>query len=182
MSKQPKSATNQVHGARRRFEVSVIMERSEVRRGQWSYPQWTVSGVVAMDSVPTGGLQKTQIHSDGEVDRYLWTGLSLVLYQDAAESYWYNLQGQQPSLFVVCRAADDDDPNSELVPVLVTADHDEGGAYLEGDDSVFVVPIPQEVYVALERFVVNHYMPQEKRKRKRNQLSDTRGQTPKRRH
>ena len=68
---------------------------------------------------------------------------SIYLFRDAAESYWYNLVGREPSLCVVCRPGND----IELEPFAVTANYDEAGAYMEADDTVFSAPLPPEARV-----------------------------------
>ena len=64
-------------------------------------------------------------------------------------------------------------PDGELTPFRVTADHDSATVCLESDDQVFAVPIPPEIYQYLERFVVAHFVPQERKKRKRKNWSET---------
>jgi hypothetical protein len=103
------------------------------------------------------------VHSDGGVDRFIWPGFTLRLYKASAESYWYNLVGRTPSLFVVCR----ENADGGLEPCMVTADHDEAGAHMEADDTVFSAPMPPEIHQRLERYVMAHYKPTPPRKRRR---------------
>lgn len=84
------------------------------------------------------------------------------LHRDEAESYYWNLMAAQPQLFVICRERD-----AEPEPFLVTASHDEAGAYMESDEVVFSVPMPPEIYRAVEAFVIEHYVPTPRKKRKR---------------
>ncbi|MDH3640204.1 MAG: DUF3305 domain-containing protein [Gammaproteobacteria bacterium] len=170
-------------GERQVFPISVIIERRRLSRGDWSWPEWRVHGIVAAKSPDSAaGLESTRIHSERDVERYLWTGLAVRFYRDAAENYWHNLKGRQPSVFVICRPQDEEHTESLLAPFLVTVDPYEAEAYIEGDDTVFAVSIPPEVYGPLERFVIDHYQPSEKRKRKKSKWSDTRGQDPSRKH
>ena len=53
------------------------------------------------------------------------------------------------------------------MPSLVTADQDEAMSHQEGDDQVFSTAMPAEIYGQLERFVVENYKPEMKKKRKR---------------
>jgi hypothetical protein len=146
------------------FPVSVIMERTEVRQGRWTVPKWEVIGVVAGEEMATPELQRTLIRSENDRQQYLWTGLALELFKDAAEAYWFNLSGDKPALYVACSCEDETD---EVVPILVTADSTEAVMHEEANDIVFSVPMPPEVYQWLERYVVENYVPQEKTKRKR---------------
>ena len=145
------------------FPVSVLLERRYRQRGRWPVNEWRVLGVVANG----GGVQEQRrsVRVDAESEQVLWSGLRLELHKDSAESYWYNLTAEAPSVLVVCRC--DDEVSSELRPFLVLLDADEAGAYLEGDDSVFSVPMPPEIYQWLERYVVENYVPQAKKKRRR---------------
>ena len=109
----------------------------------------------------------TPIRSDGGEEQFLWGGLQLELYRDAAGSYWANLTAPQPALFVLCS----EDEEGRFVPKAVTADQDEASSGVEVDDRVFRAPIPPEVYQRLEAFVIEHHMPEEKRRRKRSNWS-----------
>jgi hypothetical protein len=147
--------------------VAVIMGRRMVAGRGWRVPSWRVVGVVSGTELPGRESQGVPVHTDGDEEHFLWGGLRLELYRDAAESYWVNLTGRQPSLFVLCS----EDEASVLVPKFVTADQNEACSGVEGDERVYAAPIPPEVYQHLEAFVVTHHVPQEKRKRKRTDWS-----------
>lgn len=158
------------------FPVSVIMEREQIRHRNWLVPRWRLVGVVPGAGIAEQHPGSRVIHDDQGQEQVLWTGFQVRLYRDSAESYWYNLVGAQPSLFLICRQ----DPEGELVPFLVTANYDEAGAHMEADDQVFSAPIPAEMRQWLERFVMDHYRPEPPRKRKRQNWKeeDPRGQAP----
>lgn len=151
-----------------RHTVAVIMQRTEVRRGQWSVPSWSAVSVVAGEHLAGKGPGRTAIRETDSDAQFLWSGLSLLLYRDLAEDYWYNLTGEKPSLFVICHET----PDGELTPFRVTADHDSAAVCLESDDQVFAVPIPPEIYQRIEQFVVTHFVPSERKKRKRKNWSE----------
>jgi hypothetical protein len=153
-------------GPRLSLPVAVVMARRMVERGRWRVPSWHVAGVVAGAAVDHTA-RGTPIAGDGDLEQFLWGGLRLELYRDAAHSYWANLTGTRPSLFVLC----DDDGSGTLVPKMVTADQDEASSGVEVDERVFSVPIPPEVYQHLEAFVVEHNVPEEKHRRKRSDWS-----------
>jgi hypothetical protein len=142
--------------------VAVIMSRRMSTHRQWSYPDWRLDGVVA-GAVAAAEPLRQRVHTDQGVDEFVWPGFVLRLYKDSAESYWYNLVGTTPSLFVVCR----ENADGDLEPCLVTADHDEAGAHMEADDTVFSTPMPPEIHQRLERYVMDHYKPEPPRKRRR---------------
>lgn len=145
------------------FPVSVIIQRQQIQHGRWSVPRWELVGLVAGESIAGADAKKSLIRSDEDGEQYLWSGFVVQLYKDSAESYWYNLVGKQPSLFVICRPDDDGD----LVPFAVSANYDEAGAYMEADDTVLSAPMPPEVHQWLEHYVLEHYTPQQRGKRKR---------------
>lgn len=147
--------------------VTVMVECRQARSGQWVQDQWEAIGVVAGEEVSTTESSTTLVHEDAECRRYLWTGLTLTLYRDACESYWYNLMSGKPYLFVVCYVDEDEEGEESLVPALVTADQQEATGHLETDDRVYSVPMPQQVHEWLERYVVQNYVPEQKKKRKR---------------
>ena len=143
--------------------VSVVMQREEDNDRLHPYPRWQVLGVVAGQEVAHPGLKRTLVRCDDTCQEYLWSGFTVELFRDSAESYYYNLVGNNPSLFVICREEED----GSMAPFLVTANQDEAGAHMEADDAVFSVTMPAEVYKWLERYVVEHYVPEQKKKRKR---------------
>ncbi|MEX1081356.1 MAG: DUF3305 domain-containing protein [Halofilum sp. (in: g-proteobacteria)] len=149
------------------WPVRVLMRRSEIDRGAWSYPRWELTGILPDPDPPPGRVSRVVHETDRTLDLE-WIGLSIPLFRDAAESYWYNLVGREPSLFVICRAGTDID----LEPFLVTANYDEAGAHMEADDQVLATPLPQAFGPALEQFVMQHYRPEPPRKRQRTRWSD----------
>lgn len=147
--------------------VAVIVGRRIVSRSGWSVPSWRVVGVVSGDNLPGRETRGVSVHSGDDEEHFLWGGLRLDLYRDASDAYWSNLVGKQPSLFVLCAERED----GVLQPMSVTADMHEASSGLEGDDKVFSVPLPPEIYLRLERFVIEHHVPQERTKRKRTDWS-----------
>lgn len=150
-----------------RWPVRVMMRRSEVDRGTWSQSRWEVVGVLP-DGEPPAEPERRIIHQTPTSFDAEWRGLAIPLFRDAAESYWYNLVGRQPSLFVICRPGAD----IELAPFAVSANYDEAGAFMEADDTVFSIPLPEAFGAALEAFVMAHYRPEAPRKRRRRPWSD----------
>ena len=59
---------------------------------------------------------------------------------------------------------DYDDPPD---PFIVTLSFDEAHAYLEGEDDIFDVDVPPELYRWVEAFVLVNYAPEKRVKRKR---------------
>jgi hypothetical protein len=154
-------------GPRVSLPVAVVMARKTVTGKGWQVPSWRVVGVVAGAELAVQQARGTPIREDETEAHFLWGGFSVDLFRDAVASYWANLTGRQPSLFVLCS----EDEQGRLVPKSVTADQDEASSGVEVNDRVFSAPIPPEVYQHLEAFVVAHHLPEEKRKRKRSDWS-----------
>lgn len=153
------------------FPVAILMTRKQLQRGKWSLPVCEAVGVVAGPQFEDATRSHAVVHSADGIEQSMWRGFRLELYRDAAENYWFNLTGAAPSLFVLCKKEGD----GSLVPVAVTADHEESVSAVEHDGAAFGVPIPLEIHDALEQFVMEHFKPEEPRKRKQHKW-DTGGQ------
>jgi hypothetical protein len=147
--------------------VAVVMGRRIVTGKRWQVPSWHVVGVVSGAELPARQAQGALIRSDAGEEHFLWDGLKVELFRDAAGSYWANLTGTHPSLWVLCT----EDADGRLSPKSVTADQDEAGSAVEVGDRVFSSPIPPDVYQHLEAFVIEHHAPEEKHRRKRKNWS-----------
>jgi hypothetical protein len=152
--------------------VTVLVECRQARSGRWVEEQWEAVAVVAGEDVLADGIKSTLVHEDDECRRYLWSGLKVSFYKDACESYWYNLMSDSPYLYVVCFEIEGEDGAISLNPVLVTANQQEATGHMETDDRVYSVPMPEQVHQWLERFVVENYVPAQKKKRKRRQWAE----------
>ena len=145
------------------FAVTVIMEKSPARVSAWVDHVWRAVGVTA------GGSQDLQGRAsidciDGDIQLQVYSGFEVRLYIDECDSYYHNLMSPSPQCYIIVRQDDvDDDPR----PFLVSLSFDEAHAYLEGDDTVYTVDIPAELYRWTESFVLAHYCPQRLKKRKR---------------
>jgi hypothetical protein len=147
------------------FEVAVLVDRRPSRVTRWREFDWSASGVVAHSD--PGSTEPRRIRAEDGLEQFLWPGFELALYRDEAESYHYNISSDAPSLFVVCRMEDDERP----VPFAVTAAHDEAEAYMEGEETVYKVPMPPEIYRWVEAYVLANFTPRQRKKRKRENWS-----------
>ncbi len=146
------------------FNVGVLLERKlKVLKSGMAIPDWSIAELLLYTAANAGVRQKTTIDDAPDCRRFLWTGFELNFYRDGGESYWHTLVGEQQEVFAVCQ----DDEDDELAPILVTADYDEAMAYQEADDTVLSTPMPPVIYQTLERFVLENYTPEQKKRRKR---------------
>jgi hypothetical protein len=146
------------------FPVEVIMQRAPSMVSRWSDYQWQAIGVMARDQDADDDHSPQLIHDDGEVQQYLYSGFKVRLHVDECESYYYNLVSPTPRCYVITHHDDDNVP----VPFLVTISLDDAHAYMETDEQVYAVDLPPELYRWTENFVLMHYAPQKRKKRKRD--------------
>ncbi|MBU0656417.1 MAG: DUF3305 domain-containing protein [Gammaproteobacteria bacterium] len=141
-----------------RLAVAAILEKRP-STSRWAAAYWTATGVVVGGGEYSG---VTLLHEQDGVQQYLYPGLSVSLYRDECESYYHNLQAPQPGCYIIANLADDGTPS----PFLVTLCFDAANSYLQGSSEVYAVPIPPELYRWTEAFVLEHYAPEQKKKRR----------------
>lgn len=150
------------------FPVSVIMERRQITGNPWVSESWSALGVTvggpSAQTLPAGNSAQPRLLVEGsQAAQFLWSGLTVELFPDEAESYYHNLTVQAPGCYVVVRPREDGMPR----PVLVSVSFDVAQAYQEGGEIVYSVPLPAQLYRATEAFVLAHYVPEKRRKRRR---------------
>lgn len=146
------------------YPVAVMVEFQAIHDNRWVDGRWVVTGVVAGAQLAADGVQCQQIHTGEAGQQYLWSGFSVALHKDDAESYYYNLMSDNPSAFVICN----EEQGVPLQPDFVTLSYGEATSYMETDARVERVPMPAELYRCLEEYVLANYVPEKKRKRRRD--------------
>jgi hypothetical protein len=146
------------------FPVAVMMARKMIRRSGWALPCWDALGVLSGEQFADPKRSRTLVHEADDVQHFLFRGFRLDLFRDEAETYWWNLTGERPSLFVICRK----EAGEELVPSMVTASHEVAQAAVEVNGAAYAVPIPPEIHDEIERVILAHYQPEPPRKRKQH--------------
>lgn len=145
------------------FPVSVILE-SRPAKSEWIDTVWQITGVAVGSRTDAVNEKPRQIHVDGDITQYICNGLRVALYKDECESYYHNLMSPEPRCYVVAHVEGDEEPPD---PFLVTLSFDAAHAYLEGEDDIYGVDIPPELYRWTEAFVLVNYAPEKRIKRKR---------------
>ncbi len=146
------------------FPVSVVMERRPIDGNRWATESWKAIGVIVGSAYEGQEQNPVLLVESDSVARFLWHGLRVELFVDEAESYYHNLMVPAPGCYVIVRTADDGIPE----PVIVTLSFDAAQSYQEGDETVYSVTLPPELYRAAEAFVIEHYVPEKRKKRKRD--------------
>ncbi len=154
-----------------KLPVSVVLERKLVKGDFWESPVWSLDSVLVGEKLSYNGAAGTELPDSGNRDgrtRHLWNGYTVRLYRDACERYWHALIGNEPKVYVVLEK---DEIDGTVEPWLVTIDYDEATAHTEIDAEVVTAPIPGELYVVMEQYVLQHYKPVPFKKRKRKNWS-----------
>lgn len=152
--------------------AAVLLERRPAT-GPWVSHVWEAGAITVGEQFRRRAV--TLVRDEPRLATYLVSGLQVALHVDECESYYYNLISERPRAFVVAHAtADGEQPQ----PFRVSMSFDEAHAYLEGDDQVYAVAVPPELYRWTEAFVVEHYAPEQRLKRKRRDWSSDVDETP----
>jgi len=144
------------------FSVSVLLEFCKARDCRWEDGHWRVTGVVTGNAEE--GAAVRQLHAKAQGQQFLCSGLRVQLHRDDAESYYYNLVSDNPRVFIICSEAEGQPP----APIIATLSYAEATSYMETDRMVESVEMPPELYRWAEGFVLQHYVPEKRRKRKRD--------------
>jgi len=150
-----------MQSARPSVQVAVVMER-EAQPNRWEAWRFKVVDVVLHET--EFGLEPRILRDDGKRQRTLHPGFTLELFKDEAEGYHLNLTSGSPVWFVMWRI-DEDDP-SRAWPETVSLSYNEAGRWLDAQERVDNVPLPDELIVWLQAYTDAHYVPEPK-KRKR---------------
>lgn len=140
--------------------VTVLLEQRPAS-SPWLDVIWQATGIAIGAQAPADPMQP--IREDGDSALYLVGGLRVRLFADECESYYYNLVSDAPKAYVIAHV---DQPGARPQPFRVSMSFDEAHAYLEGEDEIYAVDVPAELYRWTEAFVIANYFPEKKRKRK----------------
>ena len=149
--------------------LAVIMEKQPSTH-PWADFRYDAIGVVVRGETPEEK-SVSKIYQDGDIEHHLVTGLNMQLYVDECESYYHNLMAPEPGCFIV--ASQPEDSDEMPMPYLVSLSFDEVHAYQEGDEQVYAVEIPAQLYQWAEAYVLSHYVAIKKTKRKLRNWRET---------
>jgi len=145
------------------FPVAVVLRYRRTPHNPWQEGSWSVDGIVAGQQADDVGRERVLIHSAADIQLYLCGGFAVHLYRDEAESYYQNLMAEKPAAFVICQR----DDNGGIAPRQVTLSYAEATSYMEMEEDVYNTALPPELYRWLEQYVLEHYVPEKTKKRKR---------------
>ncbi len=156
-----------------RFSLAVIMARTAVSGNPWVDCNWQAVGV-AVDGHKQRDAPQSLAGRAGSALQVLHHGFQVRLFVDECESYYHNLVSPRPCCYVIASLDDQEVP----VPRFISLSFDEAHAYLEGDEELFSVDMPAELYRWVEAFVLANYVPVKRTKRKLKNWSEEQGRTP----
>ncbi|OQX11137.1 MAG: hypothetical protein BWK73_18450 [Thiothrix lacustris] len=143
--------------------AAILEKRPSISR--WADAYWTATGVIVGErSEPNA----TLLHTSNGIAQYLYPGLTARLHLDECESYYHNLKAPYPSGYIVASLAADGTPT----PYHFTLSFDEANSYLQGSAQVYPVPLPPELYCWVEAYVLEHYAPELRKKRRLTDIND----------
>lgn len=143
------------------LQVAVVMQR-ERQPNQWE--AWRHSVVEVVEDVEAFGKQPRLLHEAAGVARYLHPGFQLELFRDEGEGYHLNLTSGAPVWFVMWRI-DDEDPSLAL-PQQVSLSYNEAGRWLDAQERVDNVPLPEDVRAWLAEYTQANYAPEARQRRR----------------
>lgn len=147
-----------------RLAVSAILEKRP-SSSRWTDAYWTATGVIVGENPHQ---EMTLLHEQDGIAQYLYPSLGVRLHKDECDGYYHNLQSPKPSCYIVATLSDKGMP----IPDFITLSFDEANAYLQGSAEVYAVPIPPELYRWTEAYVLEHYVPVKKKKRRLTDWKD----------
>ena len=113
----------------------VLLERQETLSRGWPSVSWKVAEV---SNVP--------------LDSNEAFNLVLELHRDERIAYRFNLSAQSPTLFILCEELE----ANHWVPRKLTVAQDLAADYLDAGQPVLSIPMPESIYLWLERFMAKH--------------------------
>ena len=149
--------------------VGIVVERRDSSH-PWQDHFWrpvaVIPGAPPLD--PAGAWKKLG-EGEGWIHYHAGT-LEMELYRTDTDAYLSCLSGDPPSVYVVLR--EDLDGDHEVVPFIATVSSYEAQDYLDGEDVVEPVPMPEAIAAWVRAFVNTHHVDEPFKKRKRKRYKD----------
>jgi hypothetical protein len=147
--------------------LGVVIERRELDN-RWQ--RWTWKPVAVIPGAPAIVEWRELVRSDRFV-RWHAATLPLELHRTETEAYRVNLSGRSPAIYVVLRKVEPSEKTAghDIGPFAVTVSPYDAEGYMDGDDLLEAVPMPEGLIAWVQAFVDRHHVDQPfvKRKRKR---------------
>ena len=150
-----------------RMPLGVVVERRELDN-RWQ--RWAWQPVAVIPGAAPVAEWRELVRGERFV-RWHAATLPLELHRTETEGYRVNLSGRSPAIYVVLRKIQPSErtAGNDVAPFAVTASPYDAEGYMEGDDLVEAVPMPEGLIGWVQAFIERHHVdrPFVKRKRKR---------------
>lgn len=133
--------------------IGVVVTRRRIAH-PWQEFSWHATE--AIPGAPGGAEWRLLRQTDAEA-AYLAAVLPLDLYPAETTEYRRNLSQRRPMIYVVLRR-NGDDVERPVRPFLVTVSPEEAQDYLDGDELVDAVPMPEGVAAWLHDYVTRFHV------------------------
>ncbi|MEP7061429.1 MAG: DUF3305 domain-containing protein [Betaproteobacteria bacterium] len=152
-----------------RFPVHILMRRTPLA-SRWASEKWAplaieIAGVPGDDLVTTP-LPPVCVRNDASGALWRFAGFALELHQSEGEGYYLNLREDVPQVFVMWRR--DEARVPPVFPVYATVSYNEAARSMDGGETVDPVPLAPEIRAWVAPYIREHYRPEPKGKRRRN--------------
>ena len=140
------------------FPIAVVMERIATDN-RWQSEKWQLAGVLPDDGQSSA--PRILVDREGLLQK-LHPGFVMTLFADEAEGYFLNITAPDPRAFVVWRMTEDE---TEALPHSATLSYNEAARWMDAQEKVESVPIPDYIFSELVEWVETNYRPPEKKER-----------------
>ena len=131
------------------WPIAFGLRSEEKQVGRWTTLSWSIENVELYEqaaAINDDEVSTTPSNNVVNTTRYERT---LYLYRDERTDYRFNLSSQSPHLFFVC----EEDPESQLKPLLITASQIVAAGYMDGDYQVLHIAMPLAVQAWIEAYL-----------------------------
>ena len=145
--------------------LAIVMERVSTDN-RWQSYRWQPIGALG-DTEVSGSAPQTIVRHDDLLQR-VYPGMELTLFKDEAEGYYLNITSPEPRLFVMWRVNEDKlETEEEAEPFMLTVSYNEAARWMDAQEKVDGIPLPQPLLPWVAEFVEQHYKPEGKKQRVR---------------
>ena len=149
------------------FCVDVVMERVALHN-RWASEMWQPVRVLPVREGPAAPSAAELVAETPERTTWRFPGMAIELHPVEAEGYFLNLSSETPVTFVLWRPQEDASEVPPVRPLIVTLSYNEAGRFMDAGERVDAVPLADEIRAWLAAFVAQHYKPEPKKKKRRN--------------
>ncbi|MCQ8895903.1 DUF3305 domain-containing protein [Limnobacter humi] len=135
------------------FRLLVKMARI-AQQSVWQPYRWQASSMFPAESAPVVSGPDEQ-----------WCPVSVRVYQDELQGYFLNLDTDQPFVFFMVRYPDDNRLSCPTVEEA-TLSYDEAARWMDSNEEVQTLPMPEGVRSWLSELVAERYKPEPKQRKR----------------